>query len=377
MSRRIMIIAGEASGDLHGGMLVKALLALDKNLEIFGMGGDQMQQAGMHLYYHVNQLAFIGFTEVIRHLGFFKKIFSHLFNELERRKPDLVILIDYPGFNLRFAKKAKKAGFKTFYYIAPQVWAWGQGRASQMAHYIDQMAVIFDFEEPFFKKFNNSATFVGHPLLDILHIEKSQKSFCSEYRLDPARPMLALLPGSREQEVHKLLPTMLQTAGALKSLHPELQVTVSQAPTILKSQIDNLLTGYEHVTIIDHSTCEHMKYATAAMVASGTATLEMAMMETPFIVAYKVSPLSYTIMKHLIQIPNIGLVNVVGGEEMVPEFIQNRFKVKYLMPVMENLLFDQKIRGEIKNKLKTIRPRLGHSGAAMRTAELAMLCAEK
>jgi lipid-A-disaccharide synthase len=324
------------------------------------------------LYYHVEQLAFIGFVEVIRHLRFFLQVFNHLFDEMIRRRPDILVLVDYPGFNLRFASKAKKAGIKTFYYITPQVWAWNQDRAKKMATFIDHMAVIFEFEVPFFKRYGNRVTFVGHPLLDIFKVRQSKKHYYTEHKLNPGKPVLALLPGSRRQEIDSLLPTMLETARVLRSEHPELQVTVSQAPTITTSQLASYTDPYKWIKIVKNFSYEQTRYATAAIVASGTATLEAALTETPFVVAYRVSVLSYHIMKHLIKIPFIGLVNVVGAEEIAPEFVQNQFQVHRLKPVIEGFLFNPHLRAAQKAKLKTIRPKLGSAGAAQRTAQLVL-----
>ncbi|MBN1999353.1 lipid-A-disaccharide synthase [candidate division KSB1 bacterium] len=372
MPSKIMIIAGEASGDLHGGQLVRELFSQDREAEIFGMGGDLMRNAGMELYYHVDDLAYIGFFEIIRHLGFFYRIFSHLVKEIRRRKPDVLVLIDYPGFNLRLARKAQKMGIRIFYYIAPQVWAWGQSRAQKMGAFIDKMAVIFDFEVDFFKKAGIDAVFVGHPLLDVLKFKKTRQDFFTEFHLDPDRPVLALLPGSRKQEIENLLPIMLDTVKNISAQHPEVQITVSQAPTIGDSLIQEIVSHYHCAVVVKSATYEQVKYATAAIVASGTATLETALLNTPFVIGYKVSPVSYFIGKCLIKIPYIGLVNVVAGEKVVPEFIQQNFNAQMLTPIVKKLLYDEEYRREHRARLAGVQQKLGQPGAALRTAKLVM-----
>ncbi len=367
-----MIVAGEASGDLHGGQLINELCKLDPQAEIFGMGGDRMRNAGMELYYHVDELAYIGFFEVIKHLGFFYKVFHHLIDELLRRKPDVLVLIDYPGFNLRLGKKARQLGVPVFYYIAPQVWAWHQSRAQKMAGFIKKMAVIFDFEVDFFKNAGIDATFVGHPLLDVLKFKYGRKEFFAKYKLDPGRPVLALLPGSRRQEIENLLPIMLETARVISGRHPEIQITVSQAPTIEDRLIQSMVLGIDGAVVVKNDTYEQVKYATAAIVASGTATLETALLDTPFVIGYKVSPVSYFMGKKLVKIPYIGLVNVVACEKIVQEFIQHDFNAGNLGPAVEKLLFDDHTRRDHLARLATVQKKLGKPGAAGRTAKLVM-----
>lgn len=372
MSPKIMILAGEASGDLHGGKLVSALKEKCPDCEIFGIGGDHMQKAGMKLYYHVDQLAYIGFTEVVLHYFFFRRVFHDLLTKVQTIKPDVLVLVDYPGFNLRFAARAKKFGVKTFYFIAPQVWAWGQGRAQKMAKYIDRMGVIFDFEVSFFEKAGIKADFVGHPLLDGLKTMQSAEEFCSQFGFDRQKPILALLPGSRSQEIENLLPVMLETALAVQKEHAELQLAISKAPTISSELLSKLIKSItnENVRIVEKATYELMNYATAAIVASGTATLETALFQTPFVIAYRVSPLSYFLGKKLIKIENIGLVNVVRGQKIVPEFIQNAASVSNMKPVVEKLLFNPQVRQQQKQELLQVREKLGSPGAPARTADI-------
>ncbi len=370
MPKRIMIIAGEASGDLHGGELVKALKAQTPDLEIFGVGGNNMKNAGMELYYHVDQLAYIGFWEVIKHYPFFRRIFNDLLKKYNDLKPDIVVLIDYPGFNLRFAKKIHSLGGKVFYYIAPQVWAWHQSRAKKMAKFIDQLAVIFGFEKTFFDKYGLKTTFVGHPLVEGLKIRMERDEFLTGHSLNNDNPILGLFPGSRNQEVESLLPAMLSTAFEIQKEHPELQIAVSKAETITLERIQAHIPENANIHIVSSQVYELMKYADAAIVASGTATLETACFETPFAIAYRVSPLSFAIGKRVVKIKHIGLANIVAGKEVAREFIQDDLNSDNLKPEVEKLLFDNDYRDQRIQQLKTVRGKLGNPGAAARTASL-------
>ena len=372
MPNKIMIIAGEASGDLHGGELVSAILAKRPDIEIFGVGGDRMRRAGMELFYHVDQLAYIGFWEVIKHYPFFRRVFFDLVEKYESRKPDLVILIDYPGFNLRFAKKIHELGGKVFYYIAPQVWAWHQGRAKKMAKFIDQLAVIFEFEKTFFDKYGLKTSFVGHPLLEGLQSKQSPRDFRARYDLPNDAPLLALFPGSRGQEVDNLLPVMYRTAMELQQKHPDLAVAVSKADTITRERLLSYIDHPDQVRIVEHDAYDLMQHADAAMVASGTATLETACFETPFAIAYRVSPLSYAIGKRVVKIKHIGLANIVAGQEVAREFIQDDLTPENLVPEMEKLLYDPEYRAKRKDQLKTVRGKLGAPGASGNAANLVL-----
>ncbi len=370
MTGRVMIIAGEASGDLHGGRLVAALKRHDPGLEIFGVGGNRMAAEGMQLFYHVEQLAYIGFVEVARHYFFFRRVFNRLLHEVKTRKPDVVVLIDYPGFNLRFARAVKKLNVRTFYYIAPQVWAWGQGRAKKMAAFIDEMAVLFDFEVPFFSRFGLHTVFVGHPLLEGMEIKKDRNTFFSDHRLNPDAPLLALLPGSRNQEITHLLPVMLETAARLRHKHPALQIALSQASSVQPEKLQTVLAQHPHVRGIPSDYYELLAYSQAGIVASGTATLETACAGLPFALVYKVSPLSFALGKRLVKIPFIGLVNIIAGAGIVKEYLQERAHPDHLLPEIESLLFDEKRREGLMRELRRVRNQLGAPGASAKTARL-------
>ena len=372
MPTRIMIIAGEASGDLHGGKLVQALKQLDPSLELFGVGGDTMAAAGVRELYHVNQLAYIGFVEVVKHYPFFRRVFHQLLDTVKEKKPDLVVLIDYPGFNLRFAKAVKALGLKTFYYIAPQVWAWRQGRAKNMARFIDTLAVIFPFEVPFFTRHGIITHFVGHPLVEGLQVRQEIEPFMSGLGLDPKQPLVALLPGSRMQEVQSLLPVMVEAAGLVRQEHPQVQFAVSRAATISSALLEQHTAAQPWLKVVDNATYDLLNAATAGLVASGTATLEAACFGLPFAVVYKVSPLSFAIGKRLVKIPHIGLVNVVAGKKIVNEYLQEAADATALKQELVRLLFDKTSRQSIHEELTQVRNSLGEAGASARTARLVL-----
>jgi len=367
---KILIIAGEASGDLHGRVLVQKLKEKNPNIEVFGIGGDGMAKTGMELLYHIDEMAFLGLVEVIRHLPFIRRVFKRMINELKKRQPDVVVLIDYPGFNLRFAKKAKRLGFKVFYYIAPQVWAWGQGRSQKMAGYIDKLAVIFEFEVPIFQKAGIDVEFVGHPLLDTISAKLDKASFFEEHKLELKNPLLALLPGSRRQEVEKLLPPLLESARQLQQQYPPLQIVIAGAPTVPQETYLAYLTEYPRFHLVENNTYNVMAHSDAGIVASGTATLEMAWFNTPFALVYKVSSISYFLGKRLIKIPNIGLVNVVAGKRIVSELLQKQVSPSYVVPIMERLVFDSEYRQQLTSELIEVTNLLGKQGAASKVADL-------
>jgi lipid-A-disaccharide synthase len=369
---KVLIIAGEASGDLHGGGLVRCLKQRRPNLEIFGIGGEHMAKAGMELIFHIDQLSFLGLWEVVRHLPFVHKVFRRMVREVKGRRPDVVVLIDYPGFNLRFAKALKPLDCKIFYYIAPQVWAWGKRRIKKMAKIIDKLAVIFEFEVPLFQNAGIDVEFVGHPLLDTITTKLEKSTFFRQIQLDSTKPLLALLPGSRNQEVDKLLPPLLESAHSLYQKHPEVQIVVACAPTVAKEYYHHYVSEYPNVVLAENSTYDVMAYSDAAIVASGTATLEVAWFGTPFALVYKVAGLSYFWGKRMIRIPNIGLVNVVAGKRIVPELLQNDVSTRNLTAIMETCIFDEVERQVMITELKKVRDSLGQRGAASRVADLVL-----
>ena len=372
MTKKIMIIAGEASGDLHGSGLVRELKRKDPNQQIFGVGGDKMKQRGMELIYHVNEMSVLGFWDVLKQFRFFKKVYKNLVNKLEKEQPAVLVLIDYPGLNLKLANAAHQKGIKVLYYIAPQVWAWGKKRVKNMAQTVDKMAVIIPFEEKMYRDAGINATFVGHPLLEVLETKLSKDEFYNKNGLNPNHKTIGLLPGSRPLEVKRLLPEMLRTIKLLKKSHPNIQVTLGKADSLDFEIYKQFLPDENGVQLLENSTYEIMKHSDLLIVASGTATLESALLETPLIIVYKVDQLSYLIGRMLVKIDSIGLVNVIAEKRNVPEFIQHRFKAENLVPEMENLLFDQIQREIMIKDLSEIKQKLGKTGAAERTAQMVL-----
>jgi lipid-A-disaccharide synthase len=341
-------------------------------LEIFGIGGDKMRQQGMKLLYHINEMSVLGFGDVIKRFPFFRKVYSALVATLKEIKPDLLILIDYPGMNLKLAKAAKKLGIKVFYYIAPQVWAWNNGRIKKMVKLVDKLAAIIPFEEQMFRRAGIDAHFVGHPLLEVLSIKQEQEEFFRTNKLNGNQKIIGLLPGSRTTEIHRLLPEMVNTVKVLKNRYPNLQVIVSRAPSVEKSFYDKIIDGNSSIKLLENSTYEIMKFADLLIVASGTATLESALFETPLIIVYKVDSLSYFIGKRLVTIENIGLVNVIAEQQIVPEFIQHDFTTNKLLPIIEKMLFDEDDRQKTISHLKKIKGKLGQPGASEKAAKMAL-----
>ncbi len=338
MIQRVMIIAGEASGDLHGSGVVRELKRLQPSVEIFGVGGDRMQQAGMDTIYHIRELGFMGFVEVLKHLPFLKTMEHTLEQIVKFKKPDVLVLIDYPGFNLRFARIAKRYGVKIVYYISPQVWAWHKSRVKKMRAFIDAMLVIFPFEVDFYQAEKIPVKFVGHPLLEVLESKLDRKGFCKLFGIDEKKKIIALLPGSRKQEIEAIFPEMLSAAKQIAKKR-DVEIVIGVAPT-LEEQYLRTLYSVEGIRLIKGWTYEVMANADFALVTSGTATLETACFETPMFIVYKTSWLTYLIGRAVIQLKHIGLVNIVAGETIAPEFIQHRASGNILAREAVKLLND-------------------------------------
>jgi lipid-A-disaccharide synthase len=356
------ILAGEASGDLHGANLMKAVKANDPNANFRCWGGDLMQQQGGVLVKHYRDLAFMGFVEVLMHLGTIFKNLSFCKNDILSYKPDVLILIDYPGFNLRIAEFAKNKGIKVFYYISPQIWAWKQDRVHKIKKIVDKMAVILPFEEAFYNKFDYKVHFVGHPLLDAISARQPRKLPSD---ISNGKPVIALLPGSRKQEISKLLPLML---GVVKNF-PSHQFVVAGAPSIPQGYYNSLI-GRAPVTILHNETYTLLENAEAALVTSGTATLETALFGVPEVVCYTGSTLSYYIAKKLIKVKYISLVNLIMDREIVKELIQMEVTLENISAELEKLIADAEYRREMLENYAALREKLGGRGASHKAAQL-------
>jgi lipid-A-disaccharide synthase len=368
-----MIVAGEASGDLHGAAVARALRERDPQVDIFGIGGVRMREAGVTTLVDAAEMAVVGLVEVLAHFPFIYRAYSLLTGILKRQPPDLLILIDYPDFNLRLAKVAKRHGVKVLYYISPQIWAWRAGRVHTIGRRVDQMAVVFPFEVPFYERANVPVSFVGHPLLDSVRPTVTKAAALAEFGLDPARPVIGLFPGSRRSEIKGLFPTILATAQRLRQQQPGVQFLLPLASSLTRADLEPAIAAAGlPVTIVANRSYDVMQACTAIITVSGTVTLEIALMGIPMVIIYKVSPLTYQVGKRLIQVDHIGLCNIVAGERIVPEMIQHDAEPDKIAGEISRMLSDAEYVAGIKEKLATIRSLLGEGGASGRVAELAL-----
>lgn len=371
---RYYIIAGEASGDLHGSNLIKELQQLDSETNIRCWGGDKMRSTGAALVKHYKDLAFMGFVEVLKNL---KTIFRNLAfckKDILAFKPDVLVLIDYPGFNLRIAKWAKEQNLKVIYYISPQVWAWKESRVKLIKECVDKMLVILPFEKDFYKKWNYDVEYVGHPLVKVISEFRVQSSESGviDYQLlttdselpTPNSQLIAVLPGSRKQEILIKLPIMLEVSKQF----PDHQFVVAKAPGIEDDFYNELLAPYKNVSFVSNQTYSLLSKAKAAIVTSGTATLETALFNVPEVICYKGSNISYQIAKRLIKIKYICLVNLIMDKEVVKELIQHELTVENLSKELNAILFDDKKKQQLKNDYALLKNLLSQGGNASANA---------
>lgn len=359
---KLAIVAGEASGDLHAAEVLRELKRLDPTIETFGIGGDLLAGEGMRLVHHAREMGIVGFFNVLRHLRMFRRIYHDLISEIARQRPDVVLLVDYPGFNLRLARRCKDLGLRVVYYISPQLWAWRRGRVKQVAKYVDRMIVIFPFEETFYREHGIEAAYVGHPLIEeIGHIQRPPK------KNDVVR--IALLPGSRKAEVATLLPAMLDAVDVL-GRERTIDACVVQAPTIPRALIDHYVTG-RNVRVVEYDNGEAVAAADVALSSSGTATLECAVLGTPVIVMYRLSQANYWLGKMVVTIPHFALINIVAGKQIVPELIQGDVNGERIAAETRRLL-EPVNYARVVEELAAVRSKLGDAGAARRAAETIM-----
>jgi len=371
--KRIMISAGEASGDLHAANLVKALRAITPAIEVTGMGGDKLREAGAVLQVDCADMAVVGIVEVLANLRSIMRNLNKLRDELKHNPPDLLILVDYQEFNFKLAKAAKQCGVKVLFYISPQVWAWRPYRVHKIGKLIDMMAVLFPFEEKFYKKANVPVRFVGNPLVDEAKPSQSKAETLQRHQLDASKKVIGLFPGSRKNEIKRILPTQLKAAELLQQKHPELQFILPIASTIDDGDIRPHLD--EHKTLNIRAVKDHvynvMQACDAIITASGTATLEIALMGIPNVITYEISPISYFILKRLVTIENIGLVNIVAEKSIVKEFIQYEATPENIAGEIDHLLTDDQYRNTMIAELNQVRARLGKEGGSNNIAQLA------
>ena len=359
------IIAGEASGDLHASNLMKEIKNKDHEADFRFLGGDLMLKQGGTLVNHFKETAHMGLIDVIMHLRAILKNIKLIKDDIKKAKPDVVILVDYPGFNLRIAEFAHNEGFKVYYYISPKVWAWKQSRVEKIKKYIDKLFIIFPFEKEFYKKHNYEVEYVGNPILDAIDSEKKDISeFTKKYKLNDKK-IIALLPGSRKQEIKHNFPLMLKAAEKF----PDYQFLVAAAPSLEKDIFLKYIKNID-IKLIYNDTYELLKHSEAAIVTSGTATLESAVLDVPELVCYKGDYISYQIARRLIKVDYISLVNLVMQKEIIKEFIQYDMTVENICNEMELLLHNDVYRKNMLNNFEELRIKLGGKGASERAAEI-------
>ena len=353
------IIAGEASGDLHGSNLIKEIKRLDANAIIRCWGGDKMEAAGATLVKHYKELAFMGFAEVIKNLPAIMKNFKFCKEDIQSFQPDAVILIDYPGFNLRMAEWTHEKKYKTIYYISPQVWAWKESRVKAIKKYVDKMIVILPFEKEFFKKWNYDVEYVGHPLVDVIENFKKEHSSIKQ-----SANIIALLPGSRRQEIATKLPIMLEASKNFSNY----KFIVAKAPSVDDEFYEPFLSDHKNVEVISNDTYSLLMKADAALVTSGTATLETALFGVPEVVCYKAGSISYQIAKRLVKLKFICLVNLIMDKEVVKELIQNELTAENITKELNGILFDTLKRERIEMDYAGLKNLLSEGGNASANA---------
>jgi lipid-A-disaccharide synthase len=365
-----MIVAGEASGDKHGARLVSALreLAVSPEWEFFGSGGDEMRAAGVETLVDAREMAIMGALEIARTLPRFLRAFSTLRKAATERRPDLVILVDWPEFNLRLARRLKKDGHRIAYYISPQVWAWRSHRVNAIKRDVERILVILPFEREFYATHGVSVEYVGHPLLDGVRVTQTREQFCREHGLDIGRPIVALLPGSRSSELRHILPPMIEAARVLNANSPEIQFVLPLASTVAADEIRSSSHYFDAIRLIQGATYNAIATADLAVVASGTATLETAILGTPMIVVYKASALNWGIFHPMIQTKFVGLPNLIAGKQVAPELLQHEMNGKRLAFEVKALLGDKAALERQRGDLRDVAKKLGEKDASSRAA---------
>lgn len=371
--KTIMISAGEASGDLHAANLVMALHKIDPTIRVKGMGSDKLRETGAELLVDCGDIAVVGIVEVLANYRKIMRELNTLREDLKKNPPDLLILVDYQEFNFKLAKSAKEFGIKVLFYISPQVWAWRPHRVHKIGKVIDMMAVLFPFEEKFYKKANVPVRFVGHPLVDEATVSKTKQECYDQYKLDPSRKVIGLFPGSRKGEVKRILPIQLKTARLLKKNRPDLQFIIPVASTLDHADIEYFMHSYQtlNIRVIKDRVYDVMQVCDAIITASGTATLEISLMGIPSAIVYKLAPLSYFILKRMVSIDNIGLVNIVAEKNIVKEFIQYDANPESIADEIDRILADENYRTDMIEELNKVRAKLGKEGGSNNIAQLA------
>lgn len=367
--KNILIVTGESSGDIHAAAMVKELTSLDSEIQLFGIGGDRMSEAGVELMYHINKMAFMGFAEVIKHLPFIRKVKSDILREVEKRKVRYAVLIDYPGFNLNLARKLHEIGVEIIYYISPQIWAWGGGRIKKIRKLVKKMLVVFPFEEKLYKESNVDVEFVGHPLIQKMNeyhfLQKDD--LIKKFNLDPLKEILLILPGSRRQEIKDIFPEAIKAASMLSDEF-NMQIIVACSSTIDENVFNSFKDNNQFKVITNH-TYDLLKYAKFGIIKSGTSTLEAGLLQLPMVIVYKTSGITYRIGKSLIKLKNIGMANIILNEQVIPELVQDDVNAKKILETCKSILSEDSVYKNIKTKLGEIKSILGNKNASANAAQ--------
>jgi lipid-A-disaccharide synthase len=369
LKHELLIIAGETSGDLHGASLIRELKKLDKDISVFGIGGNKMKAEGMETIYHINQVSFLGFVEVLKHIPFMQKVKAQLVIEALKREIKTAVLIDYPGFNLQIAKELKPHGIHLVYFISPQVWAWGAGRIHKIKKLINKMLVILPFEEKLFSDAGIDTEFIGHPLLEQISNYNflSKEELFAKYNLDSNKEILLVLPGSRRQEVKMLFPTVINAAEKLAAEF-NFQTVVACSEDI-DEKVFGELSSASNYKLIKGNTYDLLKYSRFGIIKSGTSTLEAGLFELPMVIVYKTNNLTFEIGKRVVKLDRIGLVNIVLNEMVVPELLQKDAGTDSIIKTCREILSSKEKYNSIKEKLGKLKDNLGTQGASKRAAE--------
>ncbi len=365
-----MIVAGEASGDKHGAKLVRSLSVVrpDLKFDLFGAGGDEMRAAGVETLVDAREVAIMGALEVARALPKFLRIFRRLCDAARDRRPSLVILIDWPEFNLRLARRLTRDGNRVVYYISPQIWAWRSYRINTIKRYVEKMLVILPFEKDFYERRGVRVDYVGHPLLDSVRVTSSRDELCARHHLDPAIPIIAWLPGSRHSELKYIFPPMLETVQLLNQSKQQWQFILPLATTISRKEILARTDLIKNLRVIENDTYNVLAAADLAVVASGTATLETAIIGTPLIIVYRASSLSWRAFRPLINVPFVGMPNLVAGRQIAPELLQDNLNPQRLSSLINEMMSDHSRLRLMRTDLADVRGKLGEAMASERAA---------
>ncbi|WP_430009656.1 lipid-A-disaccharide synthase [Methylophaga lonarensis] len=374
----VFIVAGEASGEAHSARVAQALKQIQPTIHLSGVGGEKMRQAGVDVVYDFAELAVMGLVEVIKSYPRIKQVFNGVVDRLAREKPDLLVLVDYPGFNLKLAKQAKKLGIPVLYYISPKIWAWRLGRIKQIKRDVDHMAVLFPFEQTLYQSAEVPVTCVGHPLVDAVKNDLSVEQAREKLGINSQRRIIGLFPGSRHSEISRLLPVMLEAAERIQNRHFDLDILLPVAPGIDVGELQALVNQSNlPVTLIEDNFYEVIKSCDAIIAASGTVTLEIALHGVPHFICYRVAPLSYRILKHLVKIPYVGLCNIVTERNAVTELLQDEVTAVRLEQQLTDLLTHPHAKSRAEQLRQEVLTALGPAGGADNTAKLIIQLVEQ